>query len=76
MDDANVRDRLIDIAARSGITGESRTTIYNRIQSGEITVVKRGRRTFLSESEAYAEVRNCLVAARANQVTHREGPGK
>ena len=57
MDNLPHRDRLIDIPGRSLITGESRSLIYERMKRGEITVVKRGRRTLLSEAEAFAHVR-------------------
>lgn len=58
------RDRLIGLAERGHITGESRSTIYERISRGEITVVKRGRRTLLSEAEAYGDVQDRLAVAR------------
>lgn len=60
----NERDRLISIPARSHITGEGRSTIYKRIKLGQITVAKDGRRTLLSEAEAYAFVKAKLSEAR------------
>ena len=58
------RDRLISLAERSRITGEGRSTIYERIKARQITVVKDGRRTLFSEAEAYAWVESKLAAAR------------
>ena len=58
------RDRLIDIGERTHITGEGRSTIYERMKRRELTVVKLGRRTLLSEAEAYAFVQDRLQAAR------------
>lgn len=58
------RDRLIPLAERSAITGEGRSTIYERMKRRELTVVKLGRRTLLSEAEAYAFVQERLQAAR------------
>ena len=60
-------DRLIDINERSHITGEGRSTIYERIKADEVTVVKLGRRTLFSEAEAYAFVKAKLEAARERQ---------
>jgi predicted DNA-binding transcriptional regulator AlpA len=59
------RDRLIDLNERSRITGEGRSTIYERIKAREVTVVKLGRRTLFSEAEAYAFVKAKLEAARS-----------
>ena len=58
------QDRLIPIAERSRITGEGRSTIYERMKAGQITVVKDGRRTLFSEAEAYAHVQAKLATAR------------
>ena len=59
------RDRLIDLSERARITGEGRSTIYERIKAREVTVVKLGRRTLFSEAEAYEFVKAKLEAARA-----------
>ena len=59
------RDRLIPLAERSAITGESRSVIYERIKLNELTAVKLGRRTMFSEAEAFAFVQAKLKAARA-----------
>lgn len=61
------RDRLISLADRSRITGEGRSTIYERIKARQITVVKDGWRTLLSEAEAYAWVQAKLAAARQRE---------
>ncbi len=71
--DTTERDRLINLAERSRITGESRSTIYERIARREITVVKRGRRTLLSEKEAYDEVLARLATARTQMLLPRAG---
>lgn len=61
------RDRLIPLSERSRITGEGRSTLYERIKAKEVTVVKLGRRTMVSEADAYAFVQAKLQAARAEQ---------
>lgn len=62
-----IKDRLIDVAERCRITGEGRSTLYERIKRGEVTVVKLGRRTLFSEQEAFAFVQSQLEAARQLQ---------
>ena len=61
---STAQDRLIPIAERSRITGEGRSTIYERMKAGQITVVKDGSRTLFSEADAYAHVQAKLAAAR------------
>lgn len=58
------RDRLISIDERCKITGEGRSTLYERMKRKELTVVKLGRRTLLSELESYSFVQQQLEAAR------------
>jgi predicted DNA-binding transcriptional regulator AlpA len=64
MDTDTKRDRLIDLSERCRITGEGRSTLYERMKRQEVTVVKLGRRTLFSEAEAYAFVQQQLEAAR------------
>ena len=57
------RDRLISLEEAGRITGLGRSSLYERLGK-DFTAVKLGRRTLLSEDEAYSFVQGKLEAAR------------
>ena len=57
------RDRLISMEEAGRITGLGRSSLYERLGK-DFTVVKLGRRTLLSEAQAYQFVQDRLEAAR------------
>lgn len=58
------RDRLVSIDEGCNITGLGRSALYERLKANELTVVKLGRRTMLSEQECFAFVQAKLDEAR------------
>lgn len=61
------RDRLVPIDEACRITGLGRSAFYERLKTAEITPVKLGRRTLVSEQECFAFVSAKLAEARQLQ---------
>lgn len=63
------RDRLVPIDEACHITGLGRSAFYERLKAAELTPVKLGRRTLVSEQECFAFVQAKLAEARELQST-------